>query len=415
MGPVAYPARPDACALLARRSEETLAERSIASKSVLCQTRAVEGSPSPSPARGGMPRWTVALVAVLLLAGGILAVVLLTGTEDSQAQTVRFQKPTARGEDPFTPPADVQRKARVSVDTGPFGGSGSNLVCDRDKLIRFLLANPDRMRAWADAVGISESRRDVVRFIRRLRPVTLTRDTRVTNHTYAGGRAVPFQAILQAGTAVLVDEKGDYVARCRCGNPLREAVFIPEAECLACPASYAPPPPCVRCYKRYPRPPRVGTPQDYGLPSTPEPRPEPEPTPQPEPTPAPEPRGLQCDPPRSQLEFERCAARRGQPPGQGGQSTTPQDNGPAGASWQPPGGTLSDRFTLAVSLFAPNTALDVALERPDGVVEHYAIQTDERGNGSRTFTPGSNDQAGVYSATITGGGETAQTSVSVSP
>jgi len=56
------------------------------------------------------------------------------------------------------------------------------------------------------------------RYIRDLRPVTLTRDTRATNHAFVDGRAVAFQSILQAGTAVLVDDKGVPVARCRCGR-----------------------------------------------------------------------------------------------------------------------------------------------------------------------------------------------------
>jgi hypothetical protein len=50
----------------------------------------------------------------------------------------------------------------------------------------------------------------------------LASDTAVTNYSFVGGRAVPYQAVLQAGTAVLVDTRGALVARCRSGNPLRE-------------------------------------------------------------------------------------------------------------------------------------------------------------------------------------------------
>jgi hypothetical protein len=46
----------------------------------------------------------------------------------------------------------------------------------------------------------------------------------------------------------------------------------------------------------------------------PEPAPTPAPTPPPSPQPAPEPSGLQCDPPRSQLEAEQCAQQRGEAP-----------------------------------------------------------------------------------------------------
>jgi hypothetical protein len=50
--------------------------------------------------------------------------------------------------------------------------------------------------------------------------VHLRVDTRVTNHGFRNGRATPRQAVLQAGTAVLVDETGLPRVKCGCGNPL---------------------------------------------------------------------------------------------------------------------------------------------------------------------------------------------------
>ena len=73
--------------------------------------------------------------------------------------------------------------------------------------------------------GSSRTSSAVKKYIAKLHPVTLTRDTQVTNHAYTNGQAVPFQAILQAGTAVLVDEYGVPVVRCYCGNPLGPAIF----------------------------------------------------------------------------------------------------------------------------------------------------------------------------------------------
>ena len=70
-----------------------------------------------------------------------------------------------------------------------------------------LKAHPDRMREWARVVGVSASYKKVSKYIAKLHPVTLTRDTQVTNHAFTNGRAVPFQAILQAGTAVLVETR----------------------------------------------------------------------------------------------------------------------------------------------------------------------------------------------------------------
>ena len=272
----------------------------------------------------------------------------------SDIQTITFQEPEDPGEDPFTPPADVESDETVEVAaTGqeqPFGGSGSNRVCDRDKLIKFLKANPERMAEWARVLGLEPEFRAVKRYIAKLHPVTLTRDTQVTNHAFTNGRAVPFQAILQAGTAVLVDKYGVPVVRCYCGNPLLPAAYAPEAKCMGCPPNYKPPRQCkfgrkrdydeiyyrksyysngdydevfirsVRssgygdCYEPYPDPPTVTFVNIYEPEPEPEPPPPaaPPPTPPPTPAPEPEPQGLQCDPPRSQLEAEQCAAL--QPP-----------------------------------------------------------------------------------------------------
>ena len=265
-------------------------------------------------------------------------------SESADTQTISFQEPEDPGEDPFTPPADIAGSETVEVQQ-PFGGSGSNRVCDRDKLIKFLERNPDRMAEWARVLGIDPNIRAVRKYIAKLHPVTLTRDTQVTNHAFTNGRAVPFQAILAAGTAVLVDEYGVPVVRCYCGNPLAPAVYTPEAKCTGCPPDYRPPKQCkyertVRydkryytgdyydnadydqafisqvtttkysnCYKAYPKPPTVTITTVYRAPP-------PAPTPAPAPAPAPEPEysGLQCDPPRSQLEFEQCQAQEQPPP-----------------------------------------------------------------------------------------------------
>ncbi|MFD7575382.1 DUF6777 domain-containing protein, partial [Streptomyces sp. NPDC059810] len=45
-------------------------------------------------------------------------------------------------------------------------------------------------------------------------------DTRVTNHGFKNGAATAYQSVLQAGTAVLVDDRGVPRVRCACGNPL---------------------------------------------------------------------------------------------------------------------------------------------------------------------------------------------------
>jgi hypothetical protein len=165
-------------------------------------------------------------------------------------------------------------------------------------------------------------------------------------------------ARLRSGTAVLVDKFGKPVARCRCGNPLKEPVFVPTATCLHCPANYKPPPPCKYrrdpgydeeyeshedydrayyrsrssrnpCYTAYPEPPSVTVITVY-RPTPAQPPPE-EPQPPPE-EPQPEP-GLNCEAPRSQLEAERCAER---------QNPQPQPEEPQPEPQQPTGPACSD-------------------------------------------------------------------------
>ena len=169
------------------------------------------------------------------------------GEEEAKAQTVTFQKPVDVGPDPFVDkPADRKGKKKVkitpsstAVGAGPFGGTGSDLVCDRDLLVRLAQGAAGALVEWARVLGVEPTIKAVGTYITKLHPVTLTRDTRVTNHSFVNGRAVGYQGILAAGTAVLVDDYGNPVVRCRCGNPLLKPVFIPSAVCLGCPPRYA--------------------------------------------------------------------------------------------------------------------------------------------------------------------------------
>ena len=90
--------------------------------------------------------------------------------------------------------------------------------CDPQKLIDFLKSEPQKAAAWATVQGITVEQ--IPRFVRSLTPVVLRADTRVTNHGYYNGRATPIQSVLEAGTAVLVDDLGQPRVKCYCGNPL---------------------------------------------------------------------------------------------------------------------------------------------------------------------------------------------------
>lgn len=82
-----------------------------------------------------------------------------------------------------------------------------------------------RAAAWAEAAGL-DSPDEIPGYIDNLTPVRLRLDTRVTSHRYSGGEAEPYQALLQAGTAVLVDRSGVPAVKCDSGNPLGEPAEV---------------------------------------------------------------------------------------------------------------------------------------------------------------------------------------------
>ncbi len=128
----------------------------------------------------------------LLLIGGVMALVAAGCGEEEKAkskvkpQIVKFQKAVDVGPDPFLDkPAERKGKKEVKitpssteVGAGPFGGTGSDLVCDRDLLIRSLKARPERLAEWARVLGVTPTIKAVGTYITKLHPVTLTRDTR---------------------------------------------------------------------------------------------------------------------------------------------------------------------------------------------------------------------------------------------
>jgi hypothetical protein len=213
---------------------------------------------------------------VLSLIVGATSIFFFISSRDTAQAAVVYEDPLAPGPDPFTSPVDVSALSvgaviptptpEATVTTNPsgspspqgtqaspgqtggptlpstkpgnFGGTGFTTVCDRELLVRQLAANPAAMAAWGAVHGISAAQ--VTSYIRGLRPSSLARDTRVTNHSFKKGKAVAFQSIQPAGTAVLIDDAGRVVARCRCGNPLLEPIPA-RGSCKGCPKGYQPP------------------------------------------------------------------------------------------------------------------------------------------------------------------------------
>lgn len=188
------------------------------------------GFVAPPSRGGGLPSWAKVLIAVLVVlvvAAGFLVGRSLLGSRAAAAEVTLMPVNTA-GANPFMAPVGTDvAGVRPLADTGGtfaadtpglYGGSLDNQSCDPDKMVRFLRQNPDMAAAWSGALGIRPV--DIPGYVDTLTSVVLRSDTAVTNHGFVDGRAVPFPAVLQAGTAVLVDQYGTPVVQCYCGNPL---------------------------------------------------------------------------------------------------------------------------------------------------------------------------------------------------
>jgi len=169
-----------------------------------------------------------------------LTIVLSSGP--AAAKPVLLQSTASAGPDPYTtsptnapPAATSAAPAATPTATGAAGAQGAKVMsgsaeglyggtqnvssCDVNQLSDFLTTHPDKGRAWAGAQGIAQP--DIPAYLHSLTPAILRVDTRVTNHGFSNGQATTFQSVLQAGTAVLVDNHGVPRARCACGNPLQ--------------------------------------------------------------------------------------------------------------------------------------------------------------------------------------------------
>jgi hypothetical protein len=202
------------------------------------------GGPPPGGGGGGSRRTLLIVLGVLVvLALGAGAFILLSGGDEGDE--VVLEPIGSVQEDDFAGNLDVgdlaaaaqqattdapefgtQAVAALSSRTatgnepGLYGGTQDNAVCDTAQLVAFLTdpANSAQAEAWAEVNGIDVG--GIGEFVDGLTAVRLRFDTRVTNHGFRDGGANPFQSLLQAGTAVLVDEQGVPRVKCNCGNPL---------------------------------------------------------------------------------------------------------------------------------------------------------------------------------------------------
>ncbi|MFF0092092.1 DUF6777 domain-containing protein [Streptomyces canus] len=187
------------------------------------------------------------LVTACALAAALLVAGCGGGGDESDAEAngeLFLQPAAAQGPSPFTrssatpvtsvavpsPVTRTSQRASTAPRTvsgalpGLYGGTARVAGCDVVRQIGDLTADRSRERAFARVVGVSPAA--VPDFLRGLAPVVLRADTLVTDHGYRAGRASGFQAVLQAGTAVLVDDRGVPRVRCACGNPLTPPVVM---------------------------------------------------------------------------------------------------------------------------------------------------------------------------------------------
>jgi hypothetical protein len=167
------------------------------------------------------------LVTIVVLVAASSAVTWIASTRTGDA--VQMEAANSPGAVPaFIPQAGTAAVPRRPLHTaghvvsgdapGLYGGTEAN-SCDVAAMQAYLVTHPDRAAAWAAALMIDPSQID--EHFASLTPVALQTDTAVTNHGFDSGVATPFQTVLQAGTAVLVDAVGLPRVRCYCGNPLQ--------------------------------------------------------------------------------------------------------------------------------------------------------------------------------------------------
>lgn len=185
--------------------------------------------------------------AVAALSVGLLVAGCGGNAAATDSEVVFLQPAAARGPDPYTAstarntgtvpppppgpsapsgPSSAQLTLRTMSGSTPglYGGTQSIGSCDVEQQISYLSGDQAKARAFAQGAGTSQA--DVAGFLRGLTPVVVRADTRVTNHGFRNGSAIGYQSVLQAGTAVLVDQNGAPRVRCACGNPLKPPVAV---------------------------------------------------------------------------------------------------------------------------------------------------------------------------------------------
>lgn len=209
------------------------------------RTPALAFSPSGSPDRRRSHRrwWVVAGISTSIAVVAASAAVALTTTEPPSPD-VGLIGAAELGTDPFIPPAtgpiptEPPAPGGISADLPPAGPgptitaipaatpglyavSGATRLCET--ITDSVLADSSDAQAFAAAIGVAPS--ELPRFLTQLTPVVLRLDTRVSSTGSTAASPATTQAVLEAGTAVLIDPQGVPRVRCRGANPLGPATL----------------------------------------------------------------------------------------------------------------------------------------------------------------------------------------------
>jgi hypothetical protein len=138
-------------------------------------------------------------------------------SQPGSAGSVRTDRSTLTNPVPAVLPIPDQR-GPVAPGPGLYGGTLDNGSCNSAAMLAFFAQHPARARARAGVQGITTP--EIPAFVASLTSVRLRANLAVTSHGYAEGRATDIPMVLPAGTAILVDKRGNPRSQCYCGNPL---------------------------------------------------------------------------------------------------------------------------------------------------------------------------------------------------
>ncbi|WP_052590282.1 serine/threonine-protein kinase [Luteipulveratus mongoliensis] len=255
--PLPSPVTPQVNAVLRGGFDKDPAKRPAQTGELARQLRAAVPADGTTPRRWGALQWTAAVLAVLAVIGVGTTIGVRVLSDDAPESVVLLPADRTTG-NPFTDttvnqkPSDtlaqpyLRRDGTPSTSTpggattaggattpaavGSVGGDTAGLYgvldgaqppCDTARLVAMITKDPARAKVWAGLLDTTVAK--IPQTVARLTPVILRSDTLVTNSDYKHGKAVTYPAVLQAGTAVLVDDRGVPRVKCNCGNPLAQA------------------------------------------------------------------------------------------------------------------------------------------------------------------------------------------------